>query len=1011
MSVTAELAEDGGRIHVLAEWRFKDVIKSIPGAKWDADHSLWKLPVSWSSCLSLRTSFDSVGLVVGPRLSAWAAAEKNGRVAWTTYLRELTDYAGDPKLLGWQRSGLEFIARGKGTLIADDPGAGKAQPLSEPVLTPQGFRPMGEIGVGDAVIGADGCPTRVWGVFRQGVRPVFRVSFNDGTFVFADKDHLWRVQSKRDSKTGHWQTLSTRDILDRGVMFTDKHGFASSKWRVPLCGPVEFEKAAARPLDPYVLGALLGDGHLGNKSIRLASADQEIVDRVSDALTGIATLSASGAYSYNVNRLSGRTNPVLDAVRGLGLAGKRSHEKFVPPGYLHAGVADRLDLLRGLMDTDGNASRDNHQSFCSVSRQLSEDVAFLVRSLGGRAHVKERGSIPAGGNYMPWNVHIRMPDGMNPFGLVRKAELVRPKPHYRVARFISSIEYSHDEETQCLAVEADDHLYVTRDFTVTHNTATAIRGLARARQLHDAGHPAGEPVFPVLVVCPNSMKKTWAREFGMWWPGLRVTVVKGSAVQRRKLLEEPAHVYVLNFEQVKTHSRLAPYGSVALRRCTEHGGEDPRVKPASCHVHEKELNAIDFGAVVVDEAHRIKSGKAVQTRAVKAAAGDAPLRVALTGTPIANDVTDLWSILNFLAPGEFASKTRWIDRYVETMMNAFGGFVVIGIKAPMQAEFNAVLATRMRRMQEDVVLRHLPPLIYQHRECEMSARQAKAYNEIRDKMYAELEDGSQLSVDSPMVKATRLLQFASAYAEVEVVETVDEHGFPKVKQIVTLSEPSAKLDAFMDDLEDFGDEAVAVMAVSRQLIELLSARLEKRGIAHGLVTGKISEDDRNRHMEDFQAGRTKFILFTTAAGGTGITLTAARYLCRLQVPFSLVDFKQSLRRVRRIGSERHENIIVIDYVTEDTLDGHVFDALQNKEQSFEEVVRDDEAFARMLADDGAKRPKAVRTRAPSKKKPKPEPEPEPEPEPPALPGVYTIAEPAPRRPVPPPPPMPEEITE
>ena len=483
-------------------------------------------------------------------------------------------------------------------------------------------------------------------------------------------------------------------------------------------------------------------------------------------------------------------------------------------------------------------------------------------------------------------------------------------------------------------------------------TATAIRGLARLQQLHEDGHELGEPVFPILIVCPNSMKRTWKRELETWWPGLKVNIVSGTALKRRKALEEKAHAYVINLEAVKGHSRLAPYGSTALTKCEEHGGHDPKITEGRCQVHEKELNRIDFKSVIVDEAHRIASGKALQTRAVKAAAGDAKVRIALTGTPTKNDVTDLWSILNFLEPEEFASKTRWINRYVETMLNAWGGMVVIGIKAGMQKEFQQVLDSRMRRMSEDVVLRHLPPIIYEQRDVEMSAKQAKAYKEIKNSMVAELEGGTTLTVDSPMTKATRLLQLASSYGEVEVIETTDEHGFPKIKQKLTLMDPSSKLDAFMDDIEDFGDHQVAVMAVSRQLIELLSARLEKKKIKHGLVTGSQNEDERQQAMDDFQSGKTQFILFTTGAGGTGITLTAARYLCRLQLPFSFVDYKQSLRRVRRIGSEKfHENIIVIDYVTEKTLDTHVFDVLFKKEQSFEEVVRDGEALARMLKED------------------------------------------------------------
>lgn len=472
-------------------------------------------------------------------------------------------------------------------------------------------------------------------------------------------------------------------------------------------------------------------------------------------------------------------------------------------------------------------------------------------------------------------------------------------------------------------------------------TATTIRGLAQLQA-------EGTNVFPILVICPTSVKRSWAREFEHWWPGVVTQVVKGTVTQRRKQLATPAHVYVMNIESVRSHSRIAPYGSRALTKCVKHGGEDPKITETKCQVHEKELNKMTFGAVVFDEAHRGKDGKALQTRAIKAAAGDTPIRIALTGTPTANDVTDLWSILNFLEPEEFASKTRWIDRYVETMKNAFGGLLVLGVKPSARAEFEGMLYPRMRRMSEDVILTFLPPIVYERRDCEMSPKQAKAYKDISEEFKAELEDGTVAFAGSDLIKTKFLLQFASSYASIESKTTTDEFGFPKVTQKAILMDPSAKLDAFMDDIESFGDSQVAVMAVSRQLLELLSARLTKAKIPHGMITGATSEDDRQESIDKFQDGKLKFILFTAGAGGTGVTLTAARYLCRLQLPFSFVDYKQTLRRVRRIGAERHENIIVIDYVTEGTLDEHVFDVVAKKEENFEDVVKDRDALRRML---------------------------------------------------------------
>ena len=129
----------------------------------------------------------------------------------------------------------------------------------------------------------------------------------------------------------------------------------------------------------------------------------------------------------------------------------------------------------------------------------------------------------------------------------------------------------------------------------------------------------------------------------------------------------------------------------------------------------------------------------------------------------------------------------------------------------------------------------------------------------------------------------------------------------------------------MDDIKegDFGDDSVAVCAVSRQLIDLLSARMTKEGIPHGLITGAQTEEEHQKAIDDFQSGRIKWILFTAQAGGVGVTLTAARRLVMLQRPWSLVDHKQALDRIHRIGSEIHDSVVVMDYVTDGTIEERV----------------------------------------------------------------------------------------
>jgi SNF2 family DNA or RNA helicase len=465
----------------------------------------------------------------------------------------------------------------------------------------------------------------------------------------------------------------------------------------------------------------------------------------------------------------------------------------------------------------------------------------------------------------------------------------------------------------------------------------SISSMSAIRQLA----AQGENVFPMLVACPNSTKMGWAKEILKVWPGLKINVIDGSATQRRKLLEEQAHCYIINWESIRSHSKLKPYGGTALKRCPDCKGLDNTVKASSCEAHAKELNMIDFKSVIGDEIHRIKDAKSKTARAFKAASGDAEFRIGLSGTPIASNPEDLFSPLNWLFPEAYPSSVKFIDRFCITADSAWGGKIVIGIRPEMEQEFFNGIDPFTRRMSKEVILPFLPPLVYERRDVEMGTKQAKAYKQMKEQMIAEVEGGDIIYTTSPLTKLTRLLQFSSAYAEVEYRDVYD----PKLGEVVNkahvrLSDPSCKLDAFMDDLEDYGDESVVIFAVSSQLINMLSARLEKLKIPHGLITGDQDAKEREMHMENFQAGRTQFILCTIAAGGTGITLTQGSTAVFLQRSWSMIENLQAEGRVHRIGSEKYETIRYVDYVTKGSSEEIVFKAVEEKSNQLEYILRD-----------------------------------------------------------------------
>ena len=462
-------------------------------------------------------------------------------------------------------------------------------------------------------------------------------------------------------------------------------------------------------------------------------------------------------------------------------------------------------------------------------------------------------------------------------------------------------------------------------------------------------HESGEQMFPGLIVCPNSTKVGWKREIEMVYPGLNVVVVDGSSAQRKKQLSEKADVFIINWEALRFHSRLKHYGTEKLKRCIACKGLDPKVTATTCEVHVKELNEIDFQFVIADEVHRVKEPSSKVARALKAATGNADIRIALSGTPIASTPADLFSTLNWMNPEGYPSKIKFLDRFCDLTYNAHGASVVLGIKEHMKAEFFAGIDPFLRRMPKEVILPFLPPIVNVRKNVEMNAKQKKAYEQMKKHMIAELDNDTAIATSSALTKMSRLLQFSSAYGEIVVRNEYNPISeMVEDREYLVLTDPSCKVDAFMSDLEDYDGQSVVVFAQSKQLVMLLSNKLEKAHIQHGLITGDQDTYERQMHMDNFQKGKTRFILCTIQAGGTGITLTKGSVAVFLQRSWSMIDNLQAEARVHRIGSEVYDFITIVDYVTAGTVEETVFKAIETKTDNLEVILRDKDLIMQTL---------------------------------------------------------------
>lgn len=510
--------------------------------------------------------------------------------------------------------------------------------------------------------------------------------------------------------------------------------------------------------------------------------------------------------------------------------------------------------------------------------------------------------------------------------------------------------------------------YLEMDEMGGGKTATTLAALKMAAAIHGE-----EAVFPALIVCPNKVRRSWRKialeemgdDNGPMWPDLRLEIMpKGKAAQTKVLQrfeawaltggsqlmlpEECPQVLVINWEALHGLSRVEAFGQIEL---TE---KDKTPGP---------LNSIPWRTVVADEAHRAKDRRAKQTRALKAIAngtpsvgtGPAPFRYALTGTPIANNAADAWSILNFLDPVAWPAYSRFIDRYATKVWTRHGTLEIGGLDPQTAEEFQATLlpiSIRRMRIQFDPFK---PKVVKQTLTVPMEPKQATAYKALNNDMLAELEQGV-LTATTALTKAGRLRQLAQGFGEMVDQGRRDPITNEPILDFL-LKAPSNKVNAMMEMVEDFGitgehndsQRSIIFGAPSRQLIGLCEAALKKAGIPYTLIAGNMSDSEQDLQERNFELGNTRVALCVISAAKEGLnSLIRADTLVFLQKSDSSLDNGQFAARVDRPG-QKAGSVTIIDLVSEGTLEEfEQIEKLAEKYSHFQQVVSDARVLHTML---------------------------------------------------------------
>lgn len=723
-----------------------------------------------------------------------------------------------------------FMNVTRSTLISHEMGLGKAQDLDSKILTPNGWVEMRDIRIDDFVIGSDGKPKRVLGVYPQGFKDIYEIEFSDGVTARSCDDHLWNVKTNNSiCRKTTFQTKTLREIIDSGLKY--KNG--CDKWYIPMVKPIKFKERDLK-INPYVLGCLLSDGKNNNINKELSK--------------------------YNQNE------PNL-------------YTKSIPNEYKFSSISQRFKLLQGILDNDGCYKKDFTFELILASKQLIEDVQFIVQSLGGIGRLKEKWVTYCGIRKLYWRLNIKLPPKFTSFNLKRNIKTFVTPTKHQPNRAIVDIRYVGKKEAQCIKVDSQDSLYVTDHCILTHNTLSSILYVEMNN------------FDKVFVITPNSLKFNYLNEV-------------------QKFTNSTAHI--IGWRKNTCGIEDAKYIIVNYEFFNTGRGKDTSIDKFKIKWKKLGIDSID--AVICDESHRLKTTKSntyknfKRTFTKKIFKNEKVSKMFLSGTPAPNRAYELYSVLNQISEVDFPTKKYFYSYYCGMSYNFKDGW---GYEVDeMETKFEELyhkIAPFTHRKRKSEVLNDLPDKTYQKVILEMSDKEASLYEEVEVGAVNEFIDKAS---NNPLTIMIRLRQYTSHLKSKYIKELITN--------VLETGEKVIVVDVFKESLKDlnemFGDIAV-------------------------LHTGDVkSLEERNEMVKQFQDPNSniKIFLASTQTANYGLTLTAASKMFIITPPYSVGEYDQVADRCHRIGQKNAVNIYPL--IFPDTIDEYVYSVIESKRKEIIKVM-------------------------------------------------------------------------
>ena len=803
-----------------------------------------------------------------------------------------------------QKVAIEKLLANDRFILADDMGVGKGQPNNTLIYNESGTKKIGDLIVGDKVIGSDGKSHNVIGVYPRGKKETYKITFNDGYSIITDDEHLWSISSPNYGKNTKNErrkkslVLSTKQMFEGGKITIKGDGYnkdkdyiidtyykslnGNNKWQIPIVKPIQFENNNELPIEPYLLGLCLGDGHFDkyhNCKIVVHKDDyQELL----------------GEYCFK--KITTRKNCLGGKIKlkkelfELKLQNTHSYDKFIPKIYKYTSVENRLSILQGLMDTDGHCMLSKNGVFrgteySTVSKKLCDDVCEIVQTLGGIARKKSRKSFYKKDGKrvecrISYRVNIKLPPGMNPFRLKRKSEKYNEPKKYLTGRYISKIEKNGEDYCTCISVDSPNKLYVTEHCVVTHNTTSATIASLESQSKK------------ILIVCPASLKINWKREIENY-TDKKILIVEGGK------WGSTFDYYIINYDIIKNYHAIG----------------EPEIG------EEKNTQIIDtkFDLAIVDEAHYISNTTAQRTKLINDILSRIPKVWLLTGTPMTSRPINYFNLLKIVNSNVTLDWSTYVRRYC-------GGYQ---FKVNGRKIWNTGGATNLDELRiktKNIILRRLKTEIL----------------DLPDKIISPIFlTLSSLDYDSGLQE---FIQIAQENKNKESL-TVTINRLMKIRKIISEQKVDYTCEIIDRCLEQ--GKKVIVFTNFTMTLDMLHERYKKNSV---VLDGRMSKDKRQKSVDRFQSeDKVKIFISNIVAGGVGITLTEAEVVIMNDLSFVPAHHSQAEDRAFRYGQKK--NVMVYYPVFENTIEMIVYNILQKKKNIIDQVMGDgdfSENFAQSL---------------------------------------------------------------